>query len=187
MDKLTYIEDGHRYLLGDEELPSVTTVLKSEGFIDDAFFTEEGRRRGEYVHLACHLHDMNDLDESTLDPAIVPYYEAYVRFLRDTGFRVDESEVPDYQATYMYAGTLDKRGILNNKHTIIDLKSGAITPSVKVQLGAYWLFKGGYVDCYSLQLRPDGTYRLEQVKDVRQQGQIFLAALAVYRWKQNNL
>jgi len=181
-----FIEEGHQYLLDGASLPSVTQVLHAGGFIDDRWFTEYARTRGQYVHRACHLYDSGTLDEEALDPTLAPYVGAYKAFKRDTGFEVLESEVPGYHKTYLYAGTPDKWGALYRRPAMIDLKSGKPETWVKLQLGGYWLL-GEPADCYSLQLKPDGTYNLsEKIKDIRQQAQVFLAALAVHNWKLNN-
>lgn len=186
MPELTFIEEGHQYFLDGVPLPSVTQVLFQEGFIDDRWWTEYACLRGTYVHKACQLENAGTLDEDALDPAIKGYHSGYVAFLRDTGFRPVEWEMPKYHPTYLYAGTPDVRGILYGQRAKIDLKSGKPEPWVKLQLGGYYLLNEPE-DCYSLQLKPDGTYNLsEKIKDIRQHSQVFLAALACHNWKLNN-
>lgn len=149
-------EDGHLYDGG--RLESVTGILKAEGFIDTSFYTEEGRERGSYVHLATHLDDMGELDESSLDPVIVPYLEAWRRFKRESGFIVERSEVPMVSTAYRYAGTPDVAGIF---------------PRSSIRRAA-------------VELHNNGTYRLVQFTD-RQDVNLWLSVLAVHNWKKNNL
>lgn len=186
MPELTFQEEDHIYMLDGVVIPSVTQALHAEGFIDDRWFTEESSIRGTYVHLASHMHDMGTLDEDTLDPVLVPYLDGYKQFLDDTGFEVLESEVRQYHKTYLYAGTPDKKGLLYGRRSLIDLKSGKPEAWVKLQLGGYWLLDEP-CDCYSLQLKPDGTYNFsEKIKDIRHQGQVFLSALVCHQWKNNH-
>jgi hypothetical protein len=155
---VSFEREGHVYTLNGLPLPSVTGILKAEGFIDDAFFTEESRVRGTYVHLATHYDDQGELDEDTLDPVIVPYVEAWRKFKRESGFIVEQSETPMASSSYHYAGTPDVIGHFPSGN----LKRGAV------------------------ELHDDGTYKLYPYTD-RQDAALWLAVLACYQWKQNNL
>lgn len=153
--------DGGRHIYRDElgfVLPSVTGILKSEGFIDTTFYTEHGRDRGSMVHLACHYDDIDDLDETTLDIQIEPYLKAYRRFKSETGFIVEKSECAMRSTIYGFAGTPDKVGT----------------------------FPNGNIQRAAVQLNNDGTYRLIPYKD-RNDVKIFLSALAIYQWKKLNM
>jgi hypothetical protein len=149
-----FTEEGHRY---SEGLESVTGILKDEGFIDAAFYTEYGRQRGSFVHLARHLDDMGELDEESLDPEIAPYLEAWRRFKRESGFVVCQSETPLANLTYRYAGKPDCIGN----------------------------FPSGNLKRAAVELHDDGTYRLIPYTD-RQDVNIWLAVLAVHNWKKNH-
>lgn len=160
LDGAVEFDDG-RHIYRDElgfVLPSVTGILKSEGFIDTTYYTEHGRDRGSGVHLACHYDDIDDLDEDTLDPQISPYLAAYRRFKSETGFMVEKSEQPMRSTIHGFAGTPDKIGTF---------------PQGNIQRAAVELHRGG-------------TYKLIEYKN-RNDLKIFLSALAVYQWKQNNL
>lgn len=152
-----FSEEGHRYTLDGQDLPSVTTVLKAEGFIDNRFFDEYSRERGSMVHLATHYDDMGELDEETLDPVIVPYCEAWRRFKRESGFIIHQSEVPMASRTYRFAGKPDTIGE----------------------------FPAGRIKRAAVELHDDGTYKLITYDD-RQDAKIWLACLACYQWKRNN-
>jgi len=153
-------DDGHVYesFSGGLYYGSVTQILKAEGFIDTTYYTEYGRDRGSFVHLACHYDDIGDLDEDTLDPEIKPYLDAYRRFKAESGFVVEQSETPMMSTKYLYAGTPDKIGA----------------------------FPNGNVKRAAVELRNDGSYRLIPYTD-RNDVNIWLAVLAVFNWKQNNL
>ena len=47
----------HQYRLDGERVPSVTQVLSVCGLIDDTWYTEESRQRGQAIHLATKLLD----------------------------------------------------------------------------------------------------------------------------------
>jgi hypothetical protein len=185
MEELRFDPAEHKYFVGKREVPSVTTILKEEGFIDSAWFTESGRQRGSYVHLAVHYHDMNELDEDSLDDTIRPYVEAWKRFKVDTGIVIIESEVPILDPLKRYAGTPDKIVMLDDKQSVLDLKTGIVSPWVRLQLCAYGEAKGIYRR-FAVQLCDDGKYKVHQYID-RQDFGVWNAVLAVYFWKMNEL
>lgn len=147
--------EGHRYGNG---LESVTGILKAEGFIDTRFYDDWSRDKGSMVHLATHYDDIGELDEDTLDPVIVPYLEAWRKFKRESGFIVEQSEVPMMSTVYQYAGTPDVIG-----H-----------------------FPTGCLKRAAVELHDDGSYKLIPFTD-RQDAALWLSVLAIHRWKANNL
>ena len=165
-------------------LPSVTQILKAEGFIDDAWFTEYARTRGEMVHLATKMYDDGTLDESALDPVIVPYLEGYKRFLKESGFEVHFAEETVYSPSCQFAGTLDRRGLLNGRKTLIDIKTGTVLPWVALQTTAYDSCLLDRHDRFGLQLTDDGKHKLIPFKD-RYDVEVFLSAFACFNWKKN--
>jgi len=152
--------EGHIYYCPEviARLYSVTEILTAEGFIDKTWYDEWSRTRGEYVHLACHLDDIGELDESTVDETIMPYLEAWRKFKRESGFVVEQSEKPMANLHYMYAGTPDCIG-----H-----------------------FPTGVIKRMALELHKDGTYKPDYHTD-QNDVNIWKATLAVYFWKLNNL
>ena len=155
---VVYNKEGHLYSDGSSLLPSVTHILQSEGFIDATWFNDYVRDRGSNIHLACHLDDINDLDEDTVGEVERPYLEAYRKFKRESGFVVEESEVPKANLKLMFAGTPDRLG-----H-----------------------FPSGSLRRAGLELHANGTYRLFPFTD-KQDISIWRACLACYFWKTNHL
>lgn len=154
---LVFNEADHSYFLDGVRVPSVTGILKAEGFIDDRFFDEWSRDRGSMVHLATHYDDLGELDEDSLDPVIVPYVEAWRRFKRESGFIVEASETGLASRVHRYAGTLDTRGY----------------------------FPAGTLKRAAVELHDDGTYKLYPFTD-RQDVSVWLSALACHNWKINH-
>jgi hypothetical protein len=157
-----FIADGHIYTDARVDgigrlYPSVTTILKAEGFIDTRFYDDWSRDRGSMIHLATAYDDRNELDEENLDPVIRPYLEAWQKFRRESGFIPEKIEVPGMSTVYRYAGTPDRIGELPGK-----IKRAAV------------------------ELHDDGTYKLVPFTD-RQDMNIWLSVLAVHNWKRNTL
>ena len=92
---------------------------------------------GTKVHKACHLWNVNDLVEETLDPRHVPYLNSYRRFLSESGFVVTASEKRVYHRLMKYAGTADFYGTWRGTSWVVDIKTGIVPCTVGVQLAAY--------------------------------------------------
>ena len=184
MQELIFNPENHVYTIDNIYLPSVTTIIKAAGLIDTTWFTEGATTRGTYVHQATELYDKNDLDEAALDPALVPYLNAYKQFLNDTGFCIDGIEKRIHSATYGYAGTLDRLGKFpgENINSILDIKSGVPAKWHGAQLAAYALCYPEPHNRYGLYLSDNGTYKLKRFRD-RNDMQVFLACLTIYKFK----
>lgn len=184
---LTFDADKHEYRLGGVKIPSVTQIIADAGLYGDtSHFTEYSRDRGSFVHKAIQLHLSGELDEDTLDPVIVSYLEVWKKFEVEAGYVSDECEAMLADAIYRYAGTVDHIGHLNGHFCIIDVKTGGATPATGIQLAGYEnLLKVGGAKRYALHLNAEGSYKLIEYKD-RNDRNVFLAALALFYWKQNN-
>lgn len=87
MTMLQYNDTDHSYIEGGIRLPHVTELLAINGLYRGSdFFTEEGRLFGSYVHSACEYADRDELDWSTLDPALAGCVNSYLLFKEATGF-----------------------------------------------------------------------------------------------------
>jgi hypothetical protein len=185
MDGLTFNAENHQYLLNGVPLPSVTQILSDLGFIDKSWFTDYGRTRGKFVHLACELDDRNELEEESLDSTLLPYLTAWRAFKRDTGFIVSATEKPVVNTIYNFAGTLDRIGTLNSCDAVIDIKSGAVSPWTALQLAAYEIAENRRLKRFAVQLLETGKYKLHSYANP-QDRQIFLAAVSCWHWINNN-
>jgi hypothetical protein len=164
---------------------SVTGILKAEGFIDTQWFDEYSATRGTYVHKACELSDLGELEEAELDPVLIPYVSAWQKFMKESGFQITEMEIRIVSPEYQFTGKPDRIGILNGCPAIIDLKTGALQPWTALQLAGYEILKRSPHKRFGVQLKDDGNYKLTEFKDRQDRG-VFLAALACYQWKHNN-
>lgn len=155
---INFEEEGHLYTDAQgNRYPSVTGILKSEGFIDTTFYNDYGRERGSFVHLAINLDLAGELDEDSLDPVIVPYLASWRDFLKRSGFIVEQSEVTMVSTVYQYAGTPDIIGRWPNggpSRAVVELNNG--------------------------------KYRLIPHTD-RNDVDLWRSILSIFRWKGNNL
>jgi hypothetical protein len=176
----------HTYTVEGVKFPSVTQILQAMGFVDTAFFTEHARTRGKYVHQIIGWSVTGEIDESTIDPELQGYLDAWGAFIRDTGFISTATEKPMGSILHRFAGTPDHIGMLNKQEAVVDAKTGAIAPWVGLQLAGYEILAARPLKRFALALKEDGKYSLKAFTD-RQDSQIFKAALAVYWWQKNNL
>lgn len=201
VSKLSFDPLTHTYTVDDRELVSVTQCLPKPSFMKN---NEEARVRGNYIHEMCRLFLLNDLNEDTLDPLLVPYLDALKKFLKES----------------------HGMGI---KSYVIDLKSGAKTSTVELQIAAYIelvnngiakdfgkiteypqrLFLEtpmyhplyGYAgtpdivmgpfpvrEGHALYLKNNGKYKLETIPNVRRNFEMFLQFLNTEKWcREHNL
>jgi hypothetical protein len=156
---VAFEKEGHVYTANGVIVPSITQILTAEGFIDTTHYDEWSRDKGSMVHLACHYDITNELDEESLDDEIRPYLYAFRKFLAQSGFKVERSEVPGINTTYGYAGTPDLVGNFPNP------KYGQ--------------------NRFALELNKEGKYKLIPHTE-NQDFAVFLAAVATYKWKRNH-
>jgi len=187
---IEFREDTHQYFVDGKEYPSVTTILGS--LTDYSFVNKElldrAAKFGTAVHKATELYDNNELDFDTLDSALLPYVEAWDMFLHD--YKPEILSVEQRVASmYGYAGTLDRYVSINNKRTIIDIKSGTTVPKYTgLQLSAYGQAiteGGGKVDQrYVVHLQPC-NYKVIPYNN-KTDFLTFKSALNLYRWGKQN-
>jgi hypothetical protein len=174
---LVFDEAAHVYTLNGRRLPNVTGVLEVLGGYEGvpADVMAAAARRGTYVHKACELHAWGMLDWSSVLAPYLPYVEAFDKFLAESGFEPEYVEERVFHRELLYAGTIDLIGVLppqvrqrRARRVLIDLKTTfRLMRAVGPQLAAYdsaWRSSrpGDYPEArYGLQLRRDGSYRLE--------------------------
>lgn len=189
---LTFDAEHHCYLLDGQRLPSVTQVLHSAGIVNYNYLPPDDRERlmtrGRAVHTATHFDDEGDLDETTLSAEIGGYLEGWRKFRRDAAFVPELIEHAGCNLKLRFAGTLDRTGSNGlGPKWLLDIKTGTALPFVALQLAAYASFfeHPGAFRRVSVELHPDGTYRLQEFRcsDYQRDINIFTAALAVHNWQ----
>ena len=180
--KIDFDEEKHEYSVGGIRIPSVSEILaplSAERYGElNPWMVKAAAARGTAVHEACELIDYGIEPEE--DPEIEGYLEAYRSFLIDhyvdwdmiehiAYFARTEDELP------LYAGTIDRFGLVDGKETVVDIKTYA-SLSTDAQLAASCqtaLYRDALDEEASkqilmwnplrraiLHLRKDGTYRL---------------------------
>ena len=183
----------HEYRWEGKIFIGATTLLTKTGIrlvpSVDPVTLELARVRGTIVHQATV-----GVDEGVavpVDPAFAGYMQAYAMFCGTSTFLPvpDWTEQPLCDPALGVAGTPDRVGYYGPhlKGAVLDIKTGEQEPSIGVQLAIYrhLLAVNGFptVHRLSLHLRDDGTFRLYEYTDAGDHA-AFLAALAIYRWRQ---
>jgi hypothetical protein len=137
---LSFDAESHTYTLGDRKIPSVTQIL-SWGR-DLSRIPAWTAQRGTALHLAAEYDDVGDLDESSVDPLVMPHLTAYRAWREEHRPQYVATEVRVLGSLYglLYAGTIDRVALLGKRAelAIIDIKSGAPRPAEHgAQLAAY--------------------------------------------------
>jgi hypothetical protein len=184
---------AHVYRLDGHIVPSVTQVLDEQltdwsGVPVDVL--EAARMFGTHVHTACHLLVRDELEWSSLDPALVPYVEAARRFLDESGMTVLNAELPLASQKMKFAGTLDIRGVMRDAVCVVDWKSTSVMPrTVGPQTAAYdrlycEQFGGRPAKRYCVQLNPalPNGYKIHKL-DNPADWAMFQSALNCWRFK----
>jgi hypothetical protein len=198
-ETLLFDAETHTYRLDGTEIPSVTEIIRSAGLIDTAWYTDEGRLRGDVVHLACELHDQNKLNgwkDEQADNQIGGYLSAWKQFRARMNFMPNLIEERRYSPTLRYAGTIDRAGRIGgdgspiDMKVVIDIKTGDPQPADAVQLAAYANLLGSPMvyERVGVYLHEDGTYKLKQYRrqDFPSDFAAFLGSLSVYNYKKRH-
>lgn len=186
MTVLTFDEATHTYRFGGQVVPGVTSIiapLTNYGSVP-AHVLEAASLFGKAVHRACELDDLCELDEAALDPALVPYLQAWRKFSADHAVEWQEIEQPVYHATLRYAGTPDRIGTVKGGSAVVDIKTTAdLYPSVGPQLSAYANAKNlpPYVQRLAVQLKGDGSYVAKPYTDPTD-FPVFASLLTLRNW-----
>ena len=124
---------GHRYFLDNEEIPSLSSLLKQDGLVDTTYMTDEGRDRGTAVHSLCTTLDLG----ADLPPLVEQYrgyvaaYEAAVETLRPEWECIEEAEV---SRRWRFGCRPDRVGLVYGLPSIVELKTGGKEPWHALQL-----------------------------------------------------
>ncbi len=163
---IDFDEACHLYTLPERRVavPSVTGVLKNEGFVDYTWSTEQARDRGSRAHEAIHFLVEDDLDPASLDPTIAPFVDSAAAFLRDMEAEPVMAEAIVYSSLYFYAGKADLFAFLRGRRRLaaVDWKTGAPVKATALQLAGYagaWLEMTGEAvsDRIAVHLNPNET------------------------------
>lgn len=171
---IQFDEDLHEYKVDGVVYPSVTTILKAEGFIDTRFFNEAATDRGTRVHRALQaidsgvppvLYDASDIR------GYVTAWEAFCESREPEFFGIEKAL---YSDAYRVAGTADRLATIEGKQCVIDIKTGAPQSWHGLQLAAYAVLLGQapkfygdpvQIRRYGVYVKNDGAFRVKEYDD----------------------
>lgn len=185
------LDEDHRYWSGDLRIPGLSELLKLFGFIDDSYYTEEGREVGRGVHLGTQSLDEGRQDHLQFESkAIIGRIMAYERFKREKQFKPGLIETIHQHPYGTYACRIDRYGYFGQSDigALIELKCGSKEPWHKLQTGAQKEALGIITQPmrrFALYLRENETYELVEHKDPAD-GRIVVGLASAYWWRQNN-
>jgi hypothetical protein len=188
------LNEHHEYTVNGIPRPSVTSVLKVAGLINDDWYTEASRRRGSAVHAACHYLDEDDLPESWLETSPhAGYVRAWQKFKSETHFTPSLIEHRIFHSKLGYCGTLDRTGAFQpppfEPNVLLDIKTGASARWHRIQLAAYaaCFSNPGSFRRMTIYVREDGTYSIVEYhpRDYQEALNVFHAGLVIYGEKTN--
>ena len=83
MAELIFDDKSHEYKAGGIRVPSVTQIMEAVGMYRGLenipkFVLKKAAERGHAVHSMIEYHAQGDLDESTIDPELAGYFNAYL-------------------------------------------------------------------------------------------------------------
>ena len=184
----------------DEVVPSTTQILKATGKIDTTWYHAGAADRGTIIHQMTEMMDQGLVELRDLQKyELYGYFEAYMLFKVDTGFEVDEIEVPFIHSLngMEYAGTIDRRGRIGGYNYLIDIKSGSKARWHGLQLAAYSMAGNQEWDDTlrrrTLLLKRDGKYSFsDKDKQVGSYddpiwGAYWQGCLAEFTWRNRGL
>lgn len=178
--EIRFEAESHTYWLGKKRLPSVSEILKTLGLSKD--FTSADtfyRDRGKAGHKCIELYLKGDLDESSIDPILVPFFDGFRRYWDEHKEEIEAIETVRYNDDW--AGTID---LLTAKR-VIDWKFSKSHDKVAELQGE------GYkqlTDDHGVNWREfrvvvfpgDGTF---EIFDYGTEVENWNAVMRIYRWK----
>jgi hypothetical protein len=191
---LAFDADKHEYRLDGNVVPSVTQVLAPLYDLDriPRDVLERKRQIGVALDEIIVLDCADDLDESTVDPELVGYLEAFRRFRVDKKFIPAAMQQRVYSKTFRFAGTPDAWGSIEGHDALADWKATyAMHPAVALQTAGYAM--AGHemgalktsIRRYGVQFCPDGRYNISPYESKQDWG-TFLSFLSCHSWRARN-
>ncbi len=123
------------YTLNGVELPHVTTMLSDCGYIDEQWFTEEGRERGSMVHDLAASYDLGAIEQPAAVECIYKgWFLAYVQAMRQLEHHWQFVETAMVSLRYRFGGRIDRGGVVWGAKSVVELKTGQRHPATPIQL-----------------------------------------------------
>ena len=170
MNILQYFDKGHIYMLEGERIPCVSDLcrfLHREIYKDAPLWQlEAAADRGTKVHAATEALDKTGRAE--IEDEYLSYLQAYIQFRQEHDVQWELIEYADYHPQLMYAGTIDRYGLVDGIRTLLDIKTTftVYKPLCGASLNLYRLIlearEKRVERLMILHLKKDGSYKLIQ-------------------------
>ena len=181
-------EEKHEYSYGGKQLPSVTTVIKEVLNITYPEYAIYHATRGTFVHKAIELWFKGVLDFETVDEAVKPYLDSFIKFQEKAKIEPVILEERFADKNISFAGTVDIVGKVKGKTYLFDIKTGQKQDSYNAQMAGYKkLLNDNDIDIdgiYILDLKPAGC-KVIKVENIEKYWGLFEGMLRVYWYKLN--
>jgi len=195
--RLTFSEKEHQYTLDkgtpcEAVLASSTQMISGLSLTDTSFFRPEHLQAGTDRHYATELYDQGILDEDSLDENTGPAILAWQKFLNQSDFKVEEIEVRCFSENLLFAGTIDRVGLLDSKRTILDIKGSWNSPTYALQL---WLYKIAWEEMtgdkienlISVHLLKTGKYKVHAHHEISTAEAAARAVPVIFAWRNGSI
>jgi hypothetical protein len=167
---LEFYDKSHVYELDGERIPCVSDLcrfLHKEIYKDAPLWQMEAAAdRGTKVHSATEALDKTGRAE--IEDSYLPYLQAYAQFRQEHEVQWELIEYADYHPELMYAGTIDRYGMVDGYRTLADLKTTyrVYKPLCSASLNLYRMMlearQKSVERLMILHLKKDGKYKLIQ-------------------------
>lgn len=136
------LDKNHIYRWNGVIVPGVSEILEAGGFTDFSHVPDSilipAQKFGKAGHAACHLDNLDGLDENTLSKPLKPYLASWRKFKADYKAIIIISEAKVYSNKWGFAGTLDNIVKIKDELILIDLKtSSSMQAATELQTAAY--------------------------------------------------
>ena len=168
---LEFYDKSHVYELDGERIPCVSDLCRfihKEIYKDAPLWQMEAAAdRGTKVHAATEALDKTGRAE--IEDSYLPYLQAYAQFRQEHEVQWELIEYADYHPELMYAGTIDRYGIVDGYRTLADLKTTYLVykPLCGASLNLYRLILEARQKVVErlmiIHLKKDGTYKLVNI------------------------
>jgi len=168
--------ERHEYTLVEtgQVVPHITELLKRSGWVDDEWYTEEGRRRGSAVHDMTAQWDTGAMTTPPKDHPYAPWLMAHIDAMQLLQPMFLAVEQPIVHPQYLYGGRPDRIARFRGVRCVIELKTGAKDKAHRVQTALQAILDA--VDSklpphatarWMLYLQPTGRWKFEEHQDRR--------------------
>ena len=168
---LEFYDKSHVYELDGERIPCVSDLcrfLHKEIYKDAPLWQMEAAAdRGTKVHAATEALDKTGRAE--IEDSYLPYLQAYAQFRQEHEVQWELIEYADYHTELMYAGTIDRYGMVDGYRTLADLKTTyrVYKPLCGASLNLYRLILEARQKTVErlmiIHLKKEGTYKLVNI------------------------